>query len=116
MDLTTYGGHTHSHPIMSRLTTAALDEELALCRARLTAETAKITPYFAYPNGSPDDFNRETERALQRHGFTVAFTTIEGINGRRPNLMALRRLPSGARTEADFAWLVAALPRSSSQG
>lgn len=108
---TWYGGHTHSHPIMSRLTPTALDEEIALCRARLSAETKVTSPYFAYPNGTPADFNQETQQALERHGFTVAFTTIEGVNGRQPDMMALRRLPAAARNDADFAWLVAGLPR-----
>ena len=107
MDITSYGGHTHTHPIMSRLSPADLDAEIATCRQRISAETGVETPYFAYPNGTRADFNDATRSALHKHGFTVAFSTIEGVNGKSPDIMALLRLPTAARTDADFAWLVA---------
>jgi peptidoglycan/xylan/chitin deacetylase (PgdA/CDA1 family) len=109
MDLTSYGGHTHTHPIMSRLPDADLEREIATCRQRITDETGVSSPYFAYPNGTRADFDDRTKAALRRHGFTVAFSTIEGVNGRSPDLMALLRLPTGARDVGDFAWLVAGL-------
>lgn len=111
MDLTSYGGHTHTHPILSRLDAAALETEIATCRERLTAETGVVSPYFAYPNGTAADFDERCKQALVRHRFTVAFSTIEGVNGASPDLMSLLRLPTAARSDADFAWLVAGLAR-----
>ena len=107
MDITSYGGHTHTHPIMSRLNATELDAEISICRQRISAETGVESPYFAYPNGTSADFNEATRSALHKHGFTVAFSTIEGVNGKSPDSMALLRLPTAARTDADFAWLVA---------
>jgi peptidoglycan/xylan/chitin deacetylase (PgdA/CDA1 family) len=107
MDITFYGGHTHTHPIMSRLNAEELEAEIATCRNRITAETGVVTPYFAYPNGTKADFNDETKRALKRHGFNVVFSTIEGVNGTSPDFMELMRLPTSARNNADFSWLVA---------
>src|SRR5205814_1621452 len=38
MDLTRFGGHTHTHPILSRLDRAAAEREIRTCRDRIAAE------------------------------------------------------------------------------
>jgi peptidoglycan/xylan/chitin deacetylase (PgdA/CDA1 family) len=103
---TRYGGHTHTHPILSQLTFDEADREIRLCRDRIEVETGVAPKYFAYPNGRAADFSDETKRALVRNGFELAFSTVEGVNGDGTDLLAIRRLPTGAPTTADFAWLV----------
>ena len=109
MDLTRYGGHTHTHPIMSQLDSSRLETEIVTCRDRISVETGVMPRYFAYPNGRAADFNDEAKTLLKLHGFDMAFTTIEGVNGAATDWMEIRRTPTSARTVADFAWLVVAI-------
>jgi peptidoglycan/xylan/chitin deacetylase (PgdA/CDA1 family) len=111
MDYTIYGGHSHTHPIMSRLDREAADREVRTCRERIVAETGRAPRYFAYPNGKPSDFTPETQEILRRHGFDVAFATSEGIAGDDTDWMAVKRLPGDALDVPDFVWLAAGLSR-----
>ena len=112
MDLTTYGGHTHTHPILSRLDRAGAEREIKTCRDRITQETGRAPTLFAYPNGTAADFTGETKELLQEAGFTVAFSTIEGIAGADSDWMAVKRLPGAGRDVPDFVWIAAGLARS----
>jgi len=112
MDLTVYGGHSHTHPILSRLDRAAAELEIATCRERIVAETGRAPRYFAYPNGKPSDFTPETQEILRRNGFEIAFATSEGIAGADSDWMAVKRLPGDVLDVPDFVWLAAGLSRS----
>jgi peptidoglycan/xylan/chitin deacetylase (PgdA/CDA1 family) len=111
MDLTTYGGHTHTHPILSRISREVADEEVRRCRDRLLAETGKPPLYFAYPNGRERDFNEDTRAILRNHGFDVAYATEEGVNGPTIDWLAVKRIPA-APNLPEFAWAMAALTAS----
>jgi hypothetical protein len=65
--------------------------------------------YFAYPNGRSTDFNATTIQVLRRHGFTTAFSTIEGLAGPDTDWMAVKRVPGDAADVPDFAWLATAV-------
>jgi len=95
MDLTRYGGHTHSHPILSRLTSARASTEIRICRERIAAETGQRPWLFAYPNGTPADYTSETKILLREHGFTVAFSTSPGVVDADTDWLAVPRIPSG---------------------
>jgi peptidoglycan/xylan/chitin deacetylase (PgdA/CDA1 family) len=112
MDLTRYGGHSHTHPILSRLDRAACEKEIGTCRDRIAVETGEAPTYFAYPNGRPADYTAETQAILKHHGFNIAFSTSEGIAGADTDFMAVKRLPGEAARISDFAWLAAGLSRS----
>lgn len=92
MDLTRYGGHTHTHPILSRLTPERATEEIRTCRDRISHETGMAPWLFAYPNGQPSDYTGETQRILREHGFSVAFSTSRGVAGPATDWMAVPRL------------------------
>jgi peptidoglycan/xylan/chitin deacetylase (PgdA/CDA1 family) len=113
MDLTRFGGHTHTHPILSRLERAAAEHEIRTCRDRIAAETGVAPTAFAYPNGRPDDYTTETQEILRGLGFTAAYATSEGIAGRTTDWMAIKRLPAVTGSVADFAWI--ATSRSASR-
>lgn len=105
---TRFGGHSHSHPILSRLQPAEMETEIRLCRERIAAETGTEPRYFAYPNGRAADFNQTTRDLLRQQGFLLAFSTIEGINGPDADSFALRRIGSWwERGIEDFATQVA---------
>jgi peptidoglycan/xylan/chitin deacetylase (PgdA/CDA1 family) len=111
LDLTRYGGHTHTHPILSQLGRDEAEREVRTCRDRIAAETGHTPIYFAYPNGSPTDYTPATQEILRLHGFTLAVSTTEGIAGADTDWMAVKRLPGHAATVPDFAWLAAGLSR-----
>ena len=112
MDITRYGGHSHTHPIMSRLDAAEAETEVRTCRDRIAAETQQAPTSFAYPNGRPADYTPVTQAILRRNGFTVAFSTSEGIAGPDTDMMAVKRLPGDATDLADFVWLATGLSRT----
>ena len=83
------GSHTVSHPLLVGADDAQLRRELRDSRARLEAELGREVELFCYPNGSFDErVRRETERA----GYRCAVTTLHGLNGRRADPLALRRV------------------------
>ncbi len=107
MGLTRYGGHTHTHPILSQVDGARAEREIRVCHARIAAETGAAPRYFAYPNGRAQDFSEHTQELLCRCGFALAFSTIEGLHIPGADPYAIRRQPTGSKTLADYAWLVA---------
>lgn len=106
MPLTRYGGHSHSHPILSQLDRATVEQEIRTCRDRITTELGDAPKYFAYPNGRAQDFSDETKAVLKSHGFELSFSTIEGIHQPGDDSHAIRRQPTGCTTLGDFAALV----------
>lgn len=110
-DITCYGGHTHTHPILSRVKRSQVVQEIATCRDRILSETGRAPTCFAYPNGRPADFTRETQEILRGHGFTLAFSTTEGIASKDSDWMAVKRLPGQARNVWDLAWVASGLYR-----
>lgn len=105
-DVLEFGGHTHTHPIMSRLESISLDKEIFTCRDRIMKELGTAPKTFAYPNGESQDFNQECKEKLLKHGFKTAFTTIEGINTGTTNPLELKRIPTTAENIGDLAWMI----------
>jgi peptidoglycan/xylan/chitin deacetylase (PgdA/CDA1 family) len=111
-DLTIYGGHSHTHPILARVSTEECAREIRTCRDRIVAETGRAPRYFAYPNGGPEDFDARTRALLREHGFSIAFATSEGIAGAQTDWMAVQRIPDGDGTVEQLAWQTTRLGRS----
>jgi peptidoglycan/xylan/chitin deacetylase (PgdA/CDA1 family) len=108
-ELTTWGGHTHTHPILSRVSPERVDEEVRTCRDRIRTETGREPRHFAYPNGRRQDFGDDTKAVLQRYGFDVEYKVEEGVNGITTDWMAVRRV--AARPDlAGFAWALGMSP------
>jgi peptidoglycan/xylan/chitin deacetylase (PgdA/CDA1 family) len=110
--LTRFGGHTHTHPILSRLDRATAEREIKTCRDRIAAETGRVPTAFAYPNGRPVDYTAETQEILRALGFTAVFSTSEGIAGPLTDWMAIKRLPGDGADLADFAWIATSRRRA----
>ncbi len=112
LDLVRYGGHTHTHPILSRLDRAEADREIRTCKERILAETGRTPTTFAYPNGRAADYTSETQDILRQNGFTLVFSSAEGIADRQSDWMAVKRLSGDAPDIPDFAWLAAGLSKT----
>ena len=75
-----FGSHTHTHRILSKLPFAEQREELRLSREILERELGRPVDTFAYPVGDRSSFNADTLRALADTGFGHAFSFISGVN------------------------------------
>jgi peptidoglycan/xylan/chitin deacetylase (PgdA/CDA1 family) len=95
MDITHYGGHTHTHRILSRLAPDQAAMEIRTCAERIAAETGKRPWLFAYPNGRAIDYTGQTQDQLREHGFTVAFSTSPGVANAKTDWLAVPRIASG---------------------
>ena len=74
----TIGGHTVSHPILSRLSPEGQDREIQHCAERLEQELGVPAKAFSYPVGGVDAFNEVTRAALRVHGFQWGFSYYGG--------------------------------------
>jgi peptidoglycan/xylan/chitin deacetylase (PgdA/CDA1 family) len=90
------GAHTVTHPILSSLEAAMQRAEIEMARDRIGEMTGVVPRYFAYPNGSADDFTASTQRAVAEAGFEAALSTLRGANHPgATDLFAVRRIGIG---------------------
>jgi peptidoglycan/xylan/chitin deacetylase (PgdA/CDA1 family) len=102
-----FGGHTHSHAILSLLSASERRSEIADSLAAIEKLTGRPCRLFAYPNGAAGDYDTESIRLLQAAGVEAAVTTIEGGNHADTPVMELRRSGVGADcTPADFVRMI----------
>lgn len=100
-----FGAHTHTHPILTRVSAAAGEREISVSRTTLERELGVPPRFFAYPNGERGDFDAGTRDLLIRNGFEAAVTLVPGSNplaGQRTDLFELRRHFVGADDHAVF--------------
>jgi peptidoglycan/xylan/chitin deacetylase (PgdA/CDA1 family)/CelD/BcsL family acetyltransferase involved in cellulose biosynthesis len=98
-----FGGHTVTHPYLSRVPAEAARWEVAECKRRIEEETQAAVHYFAYPNGQPDDVGLEHAEMLHCVGYRAAMTTLWGLNYHSTDRMRLRRGGPWERHPAMFA-------------
>lgn len=77
------GGHTHTHPILTRVPIETAREEINRSRADVGREIGAAAIGFAYPNGGTGDFDDTVVRAVGEAGYPVAFTLLPGPTRRR---------------------------------
>jgi peptidoglycan/xylan/chitin deacetylase (PgdA/CDA1 family) len=76
-----FGGHTHTHEILSRQTAEQQLNELQLSRQILERELNQEITTMSYPDGGPTAFNTETEDIAKKSGYVAAFSFYGGFNG-----------------------------------
>lgn len=95
----TFGPHTVTHPILSRVDDARAEWEIAESWRAVRDATDAAIPVFCYPNGGPGDFSSREENYVARTGMKAAFSTLPGCVGERRSmtppsvLFSLPRLP-----------------------
>lgn len=73
------GGHTISHPILTRLDDEVARLEIEVNKRQLEDIIKKTISLFAYPNGKPGgDFDMRHVRMVEEAGYYAAFTTEVG--------------------------------------
>ncbi len=73
-----FGPHTVTHPILSRVSDDDVRWEIEHSAERLAAECENTDPIFCYPNGQQGDFGAREFRILEDLGFPGAVTGCPG--------------------------------------
>ncbi|REJ71922.1 MAG: polysaccharide deacetylase family protein [Planctomycetota bacterium] len=74
------GGHTVTHPVLSRLPADEQHREVRRSKERIEAETGQPIKAFSYPVGQPDSFTAETQQIVSESGYRWAFSFYGGLN------------------------------------
>jgi len=108
----TVGAHTCSHPILARLTAREQSRELVESKQLIESITGAACDQFAYPNGSPGDFDDGTRARVIEAGYRCAFTTIKRRMSRADDRFEIPRctLTHNRVTAAEFATELSGLP------
>ena len=73
----TFGPHTVTHPILSRVDERRAAGEILDSWRRVRQELPGAAPIFCYPNGDPDSFGAREQAVLQKAAFAAAVTTVQ---------------------------------------
>jgi peptidoglycan/xylan/chitin deacetylase (PgdA/CDA1 family) len=98
-----FGGHTVTHPFLSRVTPEEARRETALCKQRIEAELQRPADFFAYPNGRDEDIGGVAKQAVWQAGYKAAMSTIWGVNTGATDAFELRRGGPWEQSPAMFA-------------
>jgi len=100
-----FGCHTMSHPVLSRLTAEAVRREVAESKWLIESRLDVKVDDFAFPFGKAKDCGAIGAEALSALGFRTAMTTILGVNGPGTDPFRLRRMVQGEEpSTAMFAY------------
>jgi peptidoglycan/xylan/chitin deacetylase (PgdA/CDA1 family) len=86
-----FGGHTVSHPFLSRVPDDEAEREISGCKTRIENKLQCPVAYFAYPNGHEPDVSRANRDTIYRAGYRAAVTTTWGMNDSQTDRMELKR-------------------------
>lgn len=88
----TFGGHTVSHPILSRESRERVRSEVQECKQHIEKLTGQVVRSFAYPNGRRQDYNEMVIAELIEAGYEAAFTSIHGLYRPGDSRFEIRRI------------------------
>ncbi len=94
-DGVSFGAHTRTHPILTRIPAERARREVADSVDRVRDETGEAPSGFAYPNGLRGDFDDVAKDAVRSAGVPLAFTLLAGPARRREvrrDPLAIRRV------------------------
>lgn len=96
-----FGAHTRTHAILSRLSAPEQRREVAGSLSAVQDLCGPCPRLFAYPNGTPADYDRATVDLLAALGVDMAVTTTHGANDDSTPRLELRRYGVGRETTLD---------------
>lgn len=86
-DNISFGAHTHTHPVLTKVSRKRLIDELRDSKFILEQKLGKAVDYFSYPWGT---FNKEVMVFVKKAGFKLALAV--NLNGKKPTLYSLERI------------------------
>jgi peptidoglycan/xylan/chitin deacetylase (PgdA/CDA1 family) len=89
--LVAVGGHTISHPILTRISAEEARREISGCKTIVEENLGRPVRFFAYPNGTPADINRQLADLVREAGYVAAFGMTAGPNYSLEERFSLRR-------------------------
>ena len=87
-----FGGHSHTHKILSFLSSKELEKEISICSKLLLKKGNLNTPHFSYPEGLKYCFSKKVITMLKKYQYKCSPTAIKGNNNFRNNLFNLKRI------------------------
>ena len=97
------GGHTVTHPILTKLSDEAARQEIVQNKQVLEEITGRPLRLFAYPNGKFGmDFDERHEKMVAEAGYEAAFSTTPGAMSREYDLYRLPRQRPWDKTHGVF--------------
>jgi len=94
-----FGAHTHTHAILSNISTEEKKKELETSVEQIEHLTGRPCYVFAYPNGGINDFDQEAIDLLNACGIKAAVSMIPGPNYKETHPMYLRRYGISSNTD-----------------
>lgn len=90
-----FGSHTEDHAILTSLPEEARAAEIVRSKEEIERRLERPCRLFAYPNGTPADFDERDKANLKAAGYLCALTQVPGFNGSGMDLFELRRVNIG---------------------
>jgi peptidoglycan/xylan/chitin deacetylase (PgdA/CDA1 family) len=90
-----FGAHTHTHRILTRLSSNECKKEIELSLRGVEELSGRTCRFFAYPLGGREHYNQQSIDILRSFGIRAAVTTRTGANDRKTPLLELRRYGAG---------------------
>lgn len=87
-----FGGHTHSHTIMTSMTDDDARDEILLNKFQLEKWLERPVRFFAYPNGGENDYNDKHKKMLSSAGYAAAFSLTQRRSSHLEDPMDISRL------------------------
>lgn len=98
------GAHTVSHPILARLTTDQVRDEIGQSKLFLERLLGERVGLFAYPNGKPGvDYHADSVAVARELGFDAAVSTHWGAARSATDMFQIPRFTPWDRTRLRFA-------------
>ncbi len=89
------GGHSHTHAILSFLSSTRLAWEIDTSLGFLRTKAGIATSHFSYPEGMAHCYSPEVIAALKARGIVCSPTAMDGVNPPGTDLFHLRRVMVG---------------------
>jgi peptidoglycan/xylan/chitin deacetylase (PgdA/CDA1 family) len=91
--IATFGAHTRSHPVLSRVSVEdELFREIEGSKRRIEEVLDRPVDHFCYPNGGPGDITPKCVEVVRLARFRTAVTTRTGLNHASDDAFLLRRI------------------------
>jgi len=89
------GGHSHTHPLLTKLDDDELEEEIAINKQRLDEVLGHPVSAFSYPYGHEGDYDERVAAALKRNGYKYAFTLTQNRTNPSPFFIGRKNINCG---------------------